>query len=226
METSLSALATVIAIALVAFLWQLVYRRRGRDWAYDFLSVGVMAGFLAAGLLALIIAPDFNTGVALVWDYAPHAYNLIIWPLFCLVVLRPRFGAKLFLLSFVFLYGVDEILWNSLAVIKFGFDSPLLGYLLTQYWQLFFSLVVASVVLCYLVVKPRILANRSWGFFLAYVVVYVYVAGMPTYLDEPASLYAYAFAWELSWQIAVLMLAYWTLWPRISESISTPTGRN
>lgn len=207
---SLPEIAIVAIVTIVAFLWQLIRRPRGSYWAIDFLSVGVMIGFVAVGVLHYLVQPNLDDTVNLLWYYAPHAYNLVIWPLFALTVLRPRFGSKYFLLTFVFVYGFDEILWNSIAYVRFGGNLNVLSFILTAYWQTFFAIVVIATVASYIVVRPRIVPNWTWGFFPVYVFVYSALAGLPTFVNPGTSPSWYIYTWEVAWQAAFLLFVFGT----------------
>lgn len=209
-----AVLAVTGLISLIAFAWQLVIRRRSANWLSDFTSVSLMIGFTGVGILHLIVQPDLNATVDFFLYYAPHAYNLLIWPVLALVLLRRRFGGGSFFLAFVFAYGVDEMLWNSIAYVRFDGSTSVMRYLTTQDWQFFFAVVVVVVALSYYLLRPRIVPNWGWVLFSAYIFVYAYVAGLPTYIDAGASPDWYIWMWELMWQVAYWIFVYFTLWPR------------
>lgn len=199
--------------AAASFAWQMRFREKKGNWAADFAAVGLMLGFIVVGVLALVALPTPDVVVSLVWGYSPHAYNLIIWPILALFILRPRFGPLGFVLAFIFAYGLDELIWNSIAFVRFGGNAGLLGFT-TVYWHVFFAAVIGGVAVSYYLLRPRVVPNWTWGFFAAFIFVYAVVAGLPTYVDEPLSSYWYAVTWELMWQGAVWVLIYGTLWRR------------
>lgn len=189
-----------------------------------------MMGFIAVAFLTYVLTPNLDAVVPLVWYYAPHAYNLIIWPASVLVMLRPRFGPSKFLIAFVLVYGIDEILWNSIAFLHFGGGPTVTSYMDTQYWMVFFLAITMSVVLSYYSLKPKIVMNWTWIVFGAFVFAYAVLAGLPTYIDEPIAMYPYVYVWEIAWQFAVWLFIYGTFQegktPRAnSRSPPPPMGR-
>ena len=79
----------------------------------------LLLSLIPLGVLAYILDPQITTGVIIVSAYTPHAYNLIIWPSLSLLVLRKKFGSRLLIPALMFLYGLDEILWNVIAYLRF-----------------------------------------------------------------------------------------------------------
>ena len=216
-----AASAMVAIIAAAAFCWQIVLRSRRGRWVPDFVSVSLMVGFTGVGLLYLGLAPDLSTTVPLVWYYVPHAYNLVIWPLSAILVLRPRFGPAKFLLAFTFVYSLDELLWNSIAYVHFGGGGQVLSFMLTPYWTSFLVTIVSALLVSYYFLRPRIIPNWTWIFFIVFVFVYAVLAGLPTIIDEPASAYSVVFTWELMWQGAVWLFVYGTFWAREEVGLAT-----
>ncbi len=209
-----AVMLTVGVIALVILVWLAFKSGEHEHWLLDYGSVGLMGGFIGVALLTYLVNPNPDAVVNLVWYYSPHAYNLILWPVLALIVLRPRFGHK-FLGSFVLVYGLSEILWNSAAYIRFGGPrSPALAFMDAPYWQTFFTVVIVSVVVSYILVKPRIRPNLTWVFFAGFLYIYVAVAGIPTFLDSTYPVPVYVYVWELAWQGAIWVFTYGTFWEK------------
>lgn len=213
---SYSSAATLAVISAVAFCWQLLLRKRSKDWLIDFASMGVMTGFLGVGLLELIVTWNLNAAVPLVWYYAPHAYNLIIWPALAIMVLRPRFGGVKFLLAFVFVYALDEVFWNLIAYFRFDGGPQVTNYMLTPYWLTFFTIIVSSLAASYYLLRPKVIPNWTWGCFVAYVFLYAVVAGLPTYVNAGSGPDWYIWTWELLWQAAFWLFVYGTFRQKFS----------
>lgn len=210
---SLPTLGIIGSVAAASFVWQMRLRHKEDYWILDFVLVGIMLGFITVGLLTWVTLPNFSDVVYLVWGYAPHAYNLVVWPVLALLILRPRFGPIAFLPAFVLVYGLDELAWNSIAFLHFGENAGILGFT-TAYWHAFLAAIVIGVVVSYLTLRPRIVPNWTWGFFAVYVFVYAVLAGLPTYVDESLSNSWYVYLWELMWQGAVWIFIYGTFWKR------------
>lgn len=216
---SLTTLGVVAAVAIASFVWQAQLRQRREHWIIEYSSIGIMTGFMTLGLIGLAVNRNLDVVVNLVWGYSPHAYNLVIWPILVLAVLRPRFGPMGFLVAFLLTYGIDEVIWNSIAFVYFKENSAYLGYT-TTYWQTFFVIVLATIAASYFILKPRIIPNWTWGFFVFYVALYTLVAGLPTYVDAPYVDDPYVWIWELMWQGAIWVLIYGTFWPRGNRGTS------
>ena len=205
-------LVIFFAVLIASFGWSLRLWGRREHWVVDYLSTGAMLAIASVAVATLVGSGNFGVVIYLLGSYAPHAYNLVIWPIFGLLVLRPRFGPISFLVVFAFVYGLDEIVWNSVAFVYFGGNAGMLGMLATE-WQAFILVVIVGTGVCYLVARPQIKPNWSWLFFTLYLFVYTVVAGMPTYVDAPYVGDPYTWAWELMWQVAVWAVIYWTFWP-------------
>ena len=215
---TLVALSILGIAAGAAFLWQILLRPKSRGWVVDFGSVGLMTGFAVLGVTYLVVEPNLDTSVPLVWYYLPHAYNLIIWPVLSLAVLRPRFGPNRFILAFVLVYGIDEIAWNALAYVRFDGGQTVLSFMATPYWLSFLAATLLGVGLCFYALRPKIIPNWTWLFLAAYVFVYVVLAGFPTFIDSVAS--PYVFLWEFMWQGAIWVFIYGTFWKGDSTNSS------
>lgn len=228
-DLSLPQIAMLGSTAAAAFAWQTRFRTKRGHWVLDYASTGLMLGFIVVGLVTLVLSRNLGVVVYLLWGnawgYAPHAYNLVIWPSLALLVLRPRFGPAGFLLAFVFGYGLDELIWNSVAFIYFGGNAGYLGFT-TAYWHAFLIAVILGVATSYYFLRPRIVPNWTWGFFAVYVFVYTVLAGLPTYIDAQFPEDPYVWAWELLWQAAVWVLIYGTLWPKSNSNVTLQWGRS
>jgi hypothetical protein len=201
----LTAIASIVFFALKG--------KQTLGSAADSVSVGLMIGFIGTGLAKYIVQPNPSIGVPLIpfLYYIPHAYNLVIWSVLSLLVLRPRFGPR-FLIAFALVYGIDELLWNSVAYIRFGGSTQVLTFLVSSDWEVFITGVVTTVLVSYALLRPRITPNWTWPCMLIYVIVYAGIFGMPSYAVDPPSLGV--LTWELMWQGAVWFVIYWTFWPR------------
>lgn len=210
-----AVLSVVGIITIIAFCWLTCLRPREPHWILDFVSVGLMVGFMGAAILTYFVTPSLDVTVPIIWYYSPHAYNLVIWPALALLLLRPRFGSQ-FLGAFVFVYGLSEILWNSIAYLRFdgSVGSPVLSFMTSQYWHVFFTMIVVGTLISYYVLRPRVTPNLTWIFFGCYVFVYGVIAGLPTFGDSPYPTPLYVYAWELAWQVAVWVLISGTFWKR------------
>lgn len=175
-----------------------------------------MIGFLGTGVLYLSVQGNLNATVPLFWYYAPHAYNLVIWPGLALLILRPRFGPERLLWAFLFAYSVDELLWNAIAYARFGGGGEVLAYMSTEYWTTFFTAVLTGLCVAYYVLRPDVVPNWTWVLFTVFVALYAGVAGLPTYINQPPSSVAYVQSWEIAWQLAVWTLIYGTFRARRS----------
>lgn len=209
--------ALTVGFAAGAFVMQMGFPKR-RALLFDSFNVSVMAGAIGVGLFALVVIPS---PIALVdfGLFSPHAYNLILWPVAWFLVVRPKFTLREALPVFLMLYGLDELLWNSLALAYFWGDWRVLTYLAGPAWWLFFSLLLGASGLVYLRLRPRFRPNVTWVTLPAFAFVWGWVAGFPTLAIPhpelaPAPVVAQGFAWEIMWQLAYWAFAWATLAPR------------
>ena len=195
----------------VVLLFQVMVRH-AKTGLIGLISESIVAAFIPLGVLAYVLVPKLTSSVILFWGYTPHAYNLIIWPLFALFFIRKRFGAKLLLPYFVFLYGLDEVLWNALAYARFQGDPVVLEFMGLFYWQIFYLAVVLATIIGYLVLRPRIKPNWGWVSLIAYAFVYAFLAGLPV-----GSVDLYNLTWELLWQSAIFAFVWTSVFPREAQ---------
>jgi hypothetical protein len=174
----------------------------------DRLNISVMIGFITLGVLAYVIVPSLTTNVEIIASYSPHAYNLILWPILGLTILRRMFKPRYFLLTFAFIYGLDELLWNVLAVARFwGQWSTTLAYISSPYWGEFFLVMCVFVIIGFIILRPKIELNVTWIILGGFAFFWAWIAGMPTIAvanvtELSFDSIVYRVAWELMWQFA------------------------
>lgn len=215
---SLLAVSIISLVAAIIFCVQLLFRQKDKDWVLDFLSVGVMAGFIAMGILAYLLAPSVLTSVDLISFYTPHAYNLIIWPLFALLILHPRFSSRLFLISFVFVYGLDEVFWNALAFLRYMDEPSVIAFMGGSGWLTFLVLMFGAIAVGYVLVMPKIRPNVSWLILPALAFLWAWPGGFPVLANgaiatAPLSYVQAAFCWELIWQSGFWLFVWRSVFP-------------
>lgn len=181
----------------------------------------LLLSLIPLGVLAYILDPQITTGVIIVSAYTPHAYNLIIWPSLSLLVLRKKFGSRLLIPALMFLYGLDEILWNVIAYLRFFGNTTVMIFLTIPYWQGFFAVMIAICIAGYLIVRPTIKPNLYWVAFIGYIIIYAWVFNMPVLQPLPASgimpplhQLIIELDFELGWQAAFWLFVYSTFWKR------------
>ena len=212
---SLELVADFSAAALIAqLLWGKIAQKR-----FDFigaLSQAVMVGFVGFGIFSYVVRPDPTTNFALIWDYAPHAYNYIIWGIGTLTVLKARFGARLLIPVFLFCYGLSEVLWNSVAILRFYGNAYVLYFVYNTsfngYWWTFITVCCLTVALTYLWLRPHLRLNWYIPFFVLYCAAYGWVFGIP---NETYT--AIGLTFELLWQAVMWGLIVTTVFPRVKK---------
>jgi hypothetical protein len=189
------------------------------DGILDSANISVMAGFIIMGLFAFAVVPNLKVTLQYTGFYQPHAYAQIIWAVGSLVVLRNRFSPKHFLLIFAFAYALDEIVWNSLAALRFWGDwSTTLSFFFTSGWAIFLIVILAAIAVGYAVVRPTIKPNVTWAMLAAYSVLWAWGAGMPvievTNAEQLVWPYIlWAFGWEVMWQVAFWVFIWASVFP-------------
>ena len=164
--------------------------------------------FVAVALFSVITILDARIlliRVLITDSYGPRAVDLLVWSLFAVVVLAPRFKWKL-VPAVLFFYGFEELFWNTEFNIGHVGD-PYLSYLSTPYWSHFFMLMVGFFVVGYLVVRPRL----KWSWVVVPAVLYFafdFALGMPIGASIPQMLahpwWPYNYVYELGWQLSYL----------------------
>ena len=175
-----------------------------------------MCGFIGVGVLTYAVLPVTYAGVNLFLGYQPHAYNLIIWPLGALLLLRPRFGAMMMLPAFAFVYGLDEIAWNGMSFAALGWmkgvflPSGALWYASDHFWQLFMAGMAAIMIGGYRILKPRLKLRKSSGLItLILFAVFWGIIGVPAGAENWFTL-----SFELFWQACFWFFIYTTVFPK------------
>lgn len=188
----------------------------GREKAIGIFADSLMCGFIGIGILTYAVLPVTYAGVDLFPGYQPHAYNLIIWPLGALLLLRPRFGSVLMLPVFAFAYGLDEMAWNGLAVAALGLikgaflPSGPLWYVSDHSWQIFIIGMAIMCVVGYLLVRPKLKLKRNSGLItLILFAAFWGIIGLPAGAENWFTL-----AFELFWQGVFWFFIYTTVFPR------------
>lgn len=212
----------ILGIAGVCLLIQIGRHRP----LLDSINVALMSGFMGMGILAYVFLPVLSVTVQILPFYGPHAYNLILWPSAALVVLRNRFSPRQFLAVFAFVYGLDELFWNSLAVVKYWGQWDILKYFLSPGFLSFFSILCVVVVVTYLYARPKLSIGRKnpmplmlgvFGFFWAWIAGFpILAASNILSLSLPTT--AYLLVWELLWQTAYWVFVWATIKPRVGVS--------
>ena len=219
---------TTASIAAVAFLLQIGIRalRHHASMPHfdstsilDALNVSIMVGFIGIGLMAFAFVPSLKVTLQYTGFYQPHAYAQIIWASGALIVLRKRFPPKFFLLTFAFVYALDEFAWNGLAALRFWGDwSTTLSFFFTTGWSLFLLAITTAVSVGYFVVRPRIKPNVTWAMLLAYSILWAWGAGLPVIevMNAEQLVWPYilwAFGWEVMWQVAFWVFIWASVFP-------------
>jgi hypothetical protein len=216
-------LQTTISIMAVAFLVQMGSAPR-RKKLLDAFNVSVMSGFLGIALVAFAFVPSVKATLQFTAFYQPHAYAILIWAAGSLIVLRNRFPPKYFLLTFGFVYALDEFAWNSLAALRFwGAWSTTLSFFFTRGWSEFLVAIVAATSIGYYIVRPKITLNVTFGMLLAYSLLWGWGAGLPVIEVTNAQALvwpyiAYAFTWEVMWQVAFWVFIWGSVFPHALKS--------
>lgn len=218
---TLFVLQTIGSIVGVAFLIQMFLPSRRQEWL-DAVNVSVMSGLIAIGLIAYLILPGPNTVIQVLTFYSPHAYNFILWPSLALLVLRKRFSPKYLVPMFVFVYALDELLWNGLAVAYFWGQWDVLHYLFLPSWHLFILALVGGGAVCYLIARPVFQLNITWLMLGGFAFVWAWFAGFPVLaatnlLSLPLDAVLYRLVWELMWQFVFWGFVYGSVSARASS---------
>ncbi|MDG6968261.1 MAG: hypothetical protein JRN50_02245 [Nitrososphaerota archaeon] len=199
-------------LTVVRFTVSKIERRSFSLWAA--VSEDVMAGFMALGLLTYLVLPTPAAVVDIFDGFAPHAYNLLIWPAGALLVLRKRFGSALIFPAFAMVYGLEELIWNPFALAefwgKFAFGQPL-WYVTTRFWQMFIVACALGLIMGAFIVAPRIgpYASTFAMLVVAFMSYWAFGAGLPAGATDAVST-----AWELMWQGIYWLFVAGTFYPR------------
>jgi hypothetical protein len=189
---------------------------RNKEKVMTIFGDSLMCGIIALGVIEFMQNPVTYAGGAIIWGFAPHAYNLIIWPTAALLVLRPMFGPTLMIPSLLFAYGLDELIWNPFALARFGWipgafgPTGVLWYLSIDYWQVFILTIVLITLIGYLIVRPRIKLRKNAGLITMLLFISFWtILGLP---DGATNWYTTF--WELGWQLVYWMFFVSTFSPR------------
>lgn len=211
--TLLTLGAIGFASALV-FLAELLVRRKevkGWDWLMDFSGVAAVLGILGVSLVAWVYLPTWPAGLNVWGGYKPHIAFIVLWCPFALLVLRPRFKGKM-ILAFALLYGLSEVFFNTIALAAmFVYDTYIIFFFLTD-WQLFFVLILASVVSCYLAVRPRFVPSPALLVFVAWSLIWLAMR-LPS-VDDAMLGVPSKIPWDIAWQLNMFMFGTWVMKPR------------
>ena len=213
-------LEIVGAIAGFTFLFQFGLRKPTTVsvWVIDFANVGIMVGFIGLGVLAYVLAPSILTTVYVVGFYSPHPYALIFYAVASLVVLRPRFRPEHFLLSFALVYGLEELMWNGVAYVRYLKEPSVIAFMSGSDWLLFLGVVLVAVGTGYYFVRPKLVLNPIMPVVPLFLLIWAWPAGFPVMANEyiataPTSYVYSALAWELMWALLFWLFVWASVRP-------------
>ena len=213
----LSALEAIAIITAAVFGPEYLILR-GKEKAIGIFADSLMCGCIGIGVLTYAVLPVTYAGVVIFPSYVPHAYNLILWPLLALLILRPRFGPSKMLVAFAFCYALDEVAWNGLALLRYGltpdafaFPNGVLWFMADAEWRVFFGVMVLTVLASYLYLRPSLKMRKNAGLvtLVMYGLFWAFVANLAS-----GAVNWYTLAFELFWQISFWLFIASTVFPR------------
>ena len=210
----------ILSVAALLMLIQLPLKNRA---ILNSLNISIFGGLISVGFIAYLVTPSLITEVSLLPYYSPHAYNLLIWPAFGLI-LTGVFPSLMVIPAVVLIYCIDELLWNGLATAYFWGQWNVLGYLFMQNWQIFITVLVTTGAISYLIVRPRFNLNIMWAVLGGFAFLWAWGEGFPVLAATNIGTLSfeqtlYRLCWEVMWQVVILAWAYATIKPRATQEL-------
>ena len=179
----------------------------------------ILFGVMCIGIGSFIQGPNPTSSPTLIFSFTPHAYNLIIWPVAGFFILGRRFKPMFLIPALAMVYGLDELVWNGLVLLRFGWITGVFSYgvpdlnggppvgqgilwwMVTPYWLGFFALMAFFLAGGVYLLRPRFINLRIsvpivlvFGLFWAFAANFT-LAGGPV-IWSPTGL-----ALEVMWQV-------------------------
>lgn len=207
-QTVIPPLAIVGIVAASVFLAEYPAFRKTQPLV-GLLEMSLMFGFIGVGVYALMLVPVPGAGVNLAFGYTPHAWEIIVWSVMCLTVIRQKFGPVMMLPAFITLYALQELIWNPFAIAEFwgqwATASQPLWYVVTLYWESFITVSFVAAIVGFLYLRPRVRLTPVFPLMLLFLSVWAFVFGLPA-----GGLTYWSLAWEIAWDAVYFSFIYFT----------------
>jgi len=152
---------------------------------------------------------------------APYGYNLVLYPLYALLILYPKWGSRS-IPAFLQLYSSNELVYNALYTAVYPSSLGVAIHTSGGVWPYYIVFVCMVWVSSTLALRPRLEVGVKSLILPLYLAVWV-AAGVPImepYYAVGLGYHPSNWPWELGYQVALMYTYSVTVKPRVAPRAS------